>query len=201
VTEGVFLSGCAVAQGVLFFFVIFASAITDVWQRKVPNPVCAVGLIGGLMLSYLRGGLEGGPVSLYSSLGCAGAGFFIFFLFYLIGGLGAGDVKLITALGALAADWGLLKWVIIYTAIFGIPLALIALWRGKALRRGVLKSVGGMLRWRYKRNVTKPDVNDSSEITDNAEESITIPYALAICFGAVAGVAQLLAQGRALPFL
>src|SRR3989339_1745293 len=138
------LYGLAVAQGALLFALIFASAVTDLLHRRIHNSACVAAIVLGLLLSYMRGGLDGGPVSLFTSLLACGIGFGVFFLFYLLGGLGAGDVKLMAGVGALCASWKFVLWTIANAAFAGVPLAVgILLWRGQ-LREGLGRSLRGL---------------------------------------------------------
>ncbi len=199
VEDGWFITqALPLVQGCLFFVVIFSGAVTDILHGRVYNLCCGVGLGCGLLLSLIRGGLTGAPVSLASSLTAAAIAFAVFFAFYLIGGLGAGDVKLVTAVGAIAASWKFMLWVIVNTAFAGVPLAIgVLLWR-KDLKSGLRRSVRGMFRWKYQR--PEPENNDQAE-TQEKPAMHHVPYAVAICLGALMTVWLHLNRGMQLPFM
>lgn len=174
----------SLVHAVLFFSVVFASAVTDAARGKVSNWACGIGIAGGLLLAFLRGGLNGGECSFLGSLAASGIAFALFFLYYLLGGLGAGDVKLMAAVGALGGSWKFSLWAIANTAFAGVPLAIgFLLYRGK-LKNGLKAGGRSMFRWRIKRT----------------GEEQPLPYAVAICFGAVWTAWLFHSRGVALPF-
>lgn len=88
------------AQFVLYgwlLIVLVISAVTDLYQRRIPNLVTYPTICIALLTYCLIGGLDG---FLFSLRGL-GLGFIVFLVPYLMGGMGAGDVKLMCAVGAV----------------------------------------------------------------------------------------------------
>ncbi len=68
----------------------------DLASHRIPNALCATGIVVAFALQAAYGGSHGVIIALVG----AGAGFLCFAPFYLLGAMGAGDVKLLTAIGA-----------------------------------------------------------------------------------------------------
>ena len=77
--------------------VLLISAVTDLYQRRIPNVVTGPTICIALITYCLIGGLDG----FLFSLGGLALGFIVFLLPYLMGGMGAGDVKLMSGVGAV----------------------------------------------------------------------------------------------------
>lgn len=137
------------AQAVAFLATLAAAAFTDLRHRRVPNAITLGGLVLGLLFSLARGGWNDGPVALKTSLAVMAAGFVLFVIFYALGAMGAGDVKLIAAVGALTGNVRFFCWGLVYTAIAGLILALVALVRRGGLVHGLGRGFRQMGRWRY----------------------------------------------------
>ncbi len=205
------LEALSLAQGMLFFVLLFAGAAFDLLHGKVFNRLCWGGLAAGLLLSFARGDVAGGPVSLTSSLAAAAIGSGVFGLFYLFGGLGAGDVKLMAAVGAASGEWRFMLWVLALTAFAGVPLALGVLVYRRDVKGGLRRSLRSLFRWRYTREPAAADNAPAPETpeTDPAPASappaaspvIQVPYAVAICLGGIWTVWLYVHRGMALPFL
>jgi|SRR5271170_1185522 len=154
------------------WLVLVACAIgvgTDLRSRRIPNVLTA-----GLALAALALHAAQGWVSLLVAIGTLLAVLFIGFVFFSFGWLGGGDVKL---LAAAAAALGLPDAVpfLIYTSIGGGLLAL-----GVALATGRLRSVLGSVVL-----LLRPFTHKGTVAIAPAK-SITLPYAVAIAFGALA---------------
>lgn len=151
------LGACAVA------------VLTDLRTRRIPNALTAALALAALVLHATQGPLAF-AVALATLLGVLLIGFVAF----SFGWLGGGDVKLLAA-GAAALGLPDAVPFLIYTAIGGGLLALIvAIAMGRL--KSVLASVALLLRpFAYKGTVAVAP-----------PKSITLPYAVAIAFGAVA---------------
>lgn len=113
----------------LVLFVLVAAGF-DVWQYRIPNWLNLAAVTAGLLLSALSGFPR-----LIDSLFGLGLGVAILFGPFAFGWLGAGDVKFLAAVGAiLGVGW--VPRVFFYSALLGIPLALISI-----LSRGSDKAI------------------------------------------------------------
>jgi prepilin peptidase CpaA len=151
------LIACAIAVG------------TDLRSRRIPNVLTAALALAALGMHAMHG-----FVSFAMALGTLVAVLLAGFVFFSFGWLGGGDVKL---LAAGAATLGLPDAVpfVIYTALGGGLLALVVAAATGRLR-AVLASVTLILRpFAYKGTVAVAP-----------QGPVTLPYAVAIAFGAVA---------------
>jgi prepilin peptidase CpaA len=115
---------------VLLVVVSCAAGIIDIRSRRIPNWLCAAGLVAGFACRFY---LQGAPGLLIAAEGL-GLACLIYFPLWMLRGMGAGDVKLMAALGAIA---GPAHWFVLFlvSAILGAILALFV-----ALRYGRMGS-------------------------------------------------------------
>ncbi len=163
---------------------IVAAAI-DLKSRKIPNILTVPALALGLILSILND--EGGGYDVAAAaMGVALLGG-LFALMAVKGGVGWGDTKLIAAVGALLGwplrSWSLVLFALVYTALVGGAMALIAVIRRRRLSATV-KGVAALGRKKKK------------EQDEPQGSGVTIPYGVAICVGTLWAVA-----GRYVPAL
>ena len=145
-----------------------ASALVDLWSRRVPNKLTLGVAVLGVTLAAL--GLSG--LSLTAALGGLVVGLLVMLPGHVIGATGAGDVKLFGASGALLGPAAIVA-AFIYTAIAGGVLALVV-----ALRRGRLqRTLGSAARL----------VTGAAKAADleAATENNRFPFAPAIAVGAI----------------
>ncbi|MBI3666408.1 MAG: prepilin peptidase [Acidobacteria bacterium] len=136
-----------------------AATVEDLWRRRISNRTVLAGLAAGLAVQVSLRGWWRGPGMWLAG---ATAGFLVFLVFYFAGGMGGGDIKLMTAFGG-CLGYGQILWAALLTAIVGAVLACALLaWRG--------------IRWSH--------VQAPGEGANNLAEE-TIPYAPAICLGAL----------------
>jgi prepilin peptidase CpaA len=109
-----------------------ASAIVDLWSRRVPNPLTLGVAMLGVTLAVL--GLSG--LSPMSAVAGFAVGLLLMLPGHVIGATGAGDVKLFAAIGTLLGPKGIVV-AFVYTAIAGGMLALIVAKRRRVLRETV----------------------------------------------------------------
>jgi prepilin peptidase CpaA len=109
-----------------------ASAIVDLWSRRVPNVLTLSVAALGITLAAL--GLSGH--SLFAAFGGLVLGLLLMLPGHLIGATGAGDVKLLAAIGTLLGPSGIAV-AFVYTAIAGGVLAVIVARRRRVLRETV----------------------------------------------------------------
>lgn len=119
--------------------VVAIAAATDMHERRIPNWLCASGVLIGFSLNAFLYGLPGLK---HAAFGLALA-LLIYLPLYIVRGMGAGDVKLMAALGALA---GPANWLRIFflTAILGGIVAIIVIFYRGALGRAA-RNVGRIL--------------------------------------------------------
>jgi prepilin peptidase CpaA len=159
-------------QAAVYFVLLFTAAVTDATRRRIYNGAVLAAVAAGLLLSGLRGWLEGaGAAGLAASLGGLGLAFVIFYAFHWLGGLGAGDVKLMAALGALTS------WRFVLYATFCVALAGAVFALGWLLAHG-----GGAEAWRA---FASSDRQARREAVAAGDSRRTLPYAVAVCAGGV----------------
>lgn len=106
--------------------------MSDITRQKIPNLLCAVGFLTGILLHAIVSGVAGIGYALFGSL----LGFAPLLILYGIRAVGAGDVKLFAAIGALTGAEFVLQSImysLIYAAIIG---CLILCWRREWKARG-----------------------------------------------------------------
>jgi prepilin peptidase CpaA len=142
---------------------------TDVTTRRIPNLLTAALAVAALSLAAVHG-----PLSFAAALGALAGVLVLGFIAFSFGWLGGGDVKLLAAGAAALGPPDVLPF-LIYTAIGG---GLLGVAVALALGRfgSVMQSVTLALRpFAFKGTVAVVPSNP-----------ITLPYACAIAFGAIA---------------
>jgi prepilin peptidase CpaA len=147
-----------------------ASAIVDLWSRRVPNKLTLAVAALGLTLAAL--GLSGH--SLLAALGGLVVGLLLMLPGHVIGATGAGDVKLLAAIGTLLGPSGILV-AFLYTAIAGGVLALIVAVRRRVLRESVERTAA----------LVRTGGGNVAAIEDRSKNN-RFAYAPAIAIGALA---------------
>ncbi|MCG0278068.1 MAG: A24 family peptidase [Thermanaeromonas sp.] len=84
-------------KDVVFLWLIFTCAFTDLKKRLIYNYVLLPALLLGFFLAGINGGLQG----LKESGAGLALGFLLLALPYYLGGMGAGDVKMLATIGAI----------------------------------------------------------------------------------------------------
>jgi hypothetical protein len=121
----------------------------EVVRKRVPGWRAGLGLAAGLALSGWRGGGWGPPAGLMPSLLAAGVAFGLFYGLRRAGGVEAGVPPWAAALAALASGGRLALAALLYGALCGLPLALLALARRGELKAGLGRALRGGARFRY----------------------------------------------------
>lgn len=98
--------------------VLFAlsAALTDLFNRRVPNSLCVIGCIYGCSLHILGDGWQGGVIAASG----ASAGFALSLVLYLLGAVGAGDVKWFAAAGAIAGPFDIAAILVLSVMVSGL---------------------------------------------------------------------------------
>jgi prepilin peptidase CpaA len=155
-------------------FIPLAMAITymDVRYRRIPNKLVLLTLLVGLTVNTIFGGTHG----LLVSVGGFALAFGLMFLLHVFGTMGAGDVKLFAAIGAVNGISLVLPTLLLVT-LAGALLAIckmIYARRVGATMYGVFQFFYGLLPGQ---TVPRFDIP--------ADRSVTLPYAVPICFGSL----------------
>jgi prepilin peptidase CpaA len=155
-------------------FVPMAILITymDVRYRRIPNQLVLLTLLGGLVLNTIFGGTHG----LLLSLGGFALAFGVMFFLHAFGTMGAGDVKLFGAIGAVSGISLVLPTLLVVaiTGGFFAICKMIYSRRTMTTLLGVSQFFYGLLPGQRVPRFEVP-----------ADRSITLPYAVPICFGSV----------------
>ena len=112
----------------LLALLLIVASVRDIQTRRIPNCLCAAGVLAGLVGHVWH---DGWPGFLMSLSGIAAA--LPLLLLYAVGALGAGDVKLLIAVGALTGPHFLL-WTLLGAIFAGAALALLWIVRRSVLR-------------------------------------------------------------------
>lgn len=170
------MSGLPAAIQLLVVLTVFAAAVTDLRDRRVPNWIT---LASALMAVALNASFSG-TAGISRSLAGLGLALAIYLPLYLLRAMGAGDVKLMLAIGAAV---GPANWLIIFclTAIFGGLAAIIVIlargrWRQTFHNVFLILSSARRLRAPY---TVSPKLNVKSS------EAMRLPHAVAIALGTV----------------
>ena len=157
-------------HGVLLVMLIVC-VYTDLAKGKLYNSVTLTGLVLGLAFGLMLGGAAAHKGELLRSVLAAALGGVTLFVVYLLGGFGAGDVKLMAAVGALSADWRMMVFALLYSAVIGAAMAVgVLIWKGRLLE-GLRRSA--RLLFTFRRGARKIE----------AREDLFLPYGFAICAG------------------
>ncbi|WNQ09128.1 A24 family peptidase [Paenibacillus aurantius] len=119
---------------------LLAAFYTDIRYCKIPNWLCAAGILAGGSFQAVFGGVQG---TLQAAAGMA-AGLAVMLLLYLPGAIGAGDVKLFAALGAFSGPAFVMQcavYSILYAGVIGVGILL----RRKLVKEKVWLAYSGLL--------------------------------------------------------
>ena len=157
------------------FLVLFIglAAGFDLWERRIPNWLVLLAMIGGILLNVCKGmpQLAGSVCGLVLGVG-------IFMIPFALGWLGAGDVKLLGAVGAVLGVQQLPR-VIFYSAILGGVFSLIVI----ALRRMRPQALQGTWRDMQLLILSQGAVLPETISARSRKGAGTIPYGVAIGCG------------------
>jgi len=168
-------------EGYIFSLWVLAAVLTlttftELQSARIPNWITLPALVFAFIISFVGVGIP-----LASSVAGFVIGFGFLFIFYMFGGMGGGDVKLMGTVGALLGFPDILN-VLMYTAIFGGAMAVIALIWNKRLVTGLQQSLS--MFFTAKKGQTLDDVVVAETPTgEPVENPVTIPYGLAIVLG------------------
>lgn len=150
------------------------AAVTDMHARRIPNWLCALGLVIGFSLNPFLYGLDG--------LKHAGYGFglamLIYLPLYILRGMGAGDVKLMAAMGAIAGPANWLRIFILTALLGGIIAVFVILYRGFLGR--ALRNMGSILLSPFR---GKAPYQDNPELDVTSGAGLSLPHGAVIALG------------------
>ncbi|HEY3041201.1 MAG TPA: prepilin peptidase [Pyrinomonadaceae bacterium] len=157
---------------IALMFIPLAIGITymDVRYRRIPNKLVFSVLVAGLMFNTLFGQWHG----LTTSLGGLALAFGLMFILHIFGTMGAGDVKLFAAIGSMVGVSQVVPTLFV-VALSGGVLAI-----GKMIyARRVGRTMFGVAQFFY--GLLPGQTVPRFEIP--GDHSVTLPYAVPICFG------------------
>jgi prepilin peptidase CpaA len=161
------------AFGILFVTLVGAAMVVDVRERRIPNALSVVLLLGGVAFCAWSDPLW--PGVRHAALG-VGVGFGIWIVFYALGALGAGDVKFFAAASAWFGPS--LAWrAALAAALFGGILAGIVLLR----RRRLATTLRAIALLPATRSLPAVRVHDVGQETAHQQ----LPYGVALGLGAI----------------
>ena len=166
------LSDQTLVTAIIFIPLAIAIVYMDIRDRRIPNKLVLLILLGGLTLNTIFGGSHG----LLVSLGGFGLAFALMFFFHVFGTMGAGDVKLFAAIGAVNG-LSLVLPTLLVVALTGGVLAVAKMIYARRVGTtmfGVFQFFYGLLPGQTVPRFAIP-----------ADRSYTLPYAVPICFGSL----------------
>ncbi len=156
---------------------LFWSCLFDLAQRRIPNRLLAIALVGALALHLAYSP----PAALLTTyLAGMGVGLVMFLPVYLLGGMAAGDVKLMATVGAFTGPAMALEICLLSYVAGGVMAVLIVVCRGRV--REAVGNLGALLRPMVMRMRGIPAVAEPMP----GPSVGGMPYALAITAGTVA---------------
>lgn len=161
---------------------IVPAAVADVRRRKVPNWLTYPAILAGLAghFAAARIGQDAHGIGLTGALAGFAVGFFPLAMCWLAGGIGGGDAKLAGAIGALGG-WRFALGTLVYGIIVAAIMAMVVMVRGKLFRR-TLRRV-----WHTLVLLVTPTARPADP---TSADSPTIPFAVALCVGAVGAMLE-----------
>jgi prepilin peptidase CpaA len=153
------------------------AAITDLYSRRIPNPLVVAGFAAGILLNTWLSGWQG---VLHALMGF-GLALLIYIPLFALRAMGGGDVKLMAAAGAIIGprDWFTL---FIFASVVGGVIAL-----GMLMAR---KSLGPTF-WNLM-HILKELAHFRMPYKSNAALDISSPQALTMPHGVAIGIAAVL---------
>jgi prepilin peptidase CpaA len=165
---------------IAFLIFLGLAVYWDLAERRIPNQLVLVAAGVAVVLACAVAGPTGAVRSLAGLL----VGLGVLLVPFASGLVGGGDAKFFAAVGAFLGPALALRAFLFGTA-FGVPLAMVAMWRAGRPLLPVLSMVAGG---------THPGALTGL----SAQRSVLVPYAVPLALGALAALA--LERAGALPF-
>lgn len=154
---------------ILALVMLSASLYFDLRYQRIPNKLCLIALVTGLILNTFFYTWQG----LSQSLLGAGLALIILLPAYKFRLLGAGDVKIMIAIGTISGPL-IIGWSIAYAIIFGAITSILLALKAVGLR-GMKLTASRYLHSFYLRQYFKPESGDMG--------AVKVPYAPALTLG------------------
>ncbi len=158
-------------------------AVYDVTIRRIPNAFTLPAMVFALGLHFTLGGWRQLGAAAAAGLSCG----FIFLLFYLAGGMGGGDVKLITAVGCYAGLSRIGPLLVMTSFAGGVMAVGLALYR-----RRLKETLMNMCTLAVHHGTV--GLVPHAEFNIGNEQTLRLPYALAIAAGTALNLGLLFIQ-------
>jgi prepilin peptidase CpaA len=160
--------------GIVLALIMALAAASDLWSRRIPNPLT---LAGVLSAPLLWGFAEGPSMALGSVVGC-GLALAVGMALFAMGAVGGGDAKLLVVTGAFLGPSRLVVALVIIGIAGGALALLLAFARGR-----LVSALTGA--WRLSVHLTTLGHKGATGSIDSPG-AMTIPYGVAIAAGSVA---------------
>ena len=164
--------------------VALMGAVHDARTRRIPNKLTGPALLAGLLLHFAFGGWRGMGMAALAAL----IAFTVFVIFFLAGGMGAGDVKLMTAVACLAGNHFVIELLVTTAIAGGVMAVAMALARGRF--RQTLGNVAALIS-HHRQSGLRPH----PELNVRSQQSLRLPYGLAIAAGCLFTLASTYVRG------
>ena len=151
-----------------------ATLYFDLRYQRIPNRLCLIALVLGIIMNTLFNAWLG----LGDSLSGAGLALLMLLPAYTFRLLGAGDVKIMVAIGAISGPL-IIAWSIAYAIIFGAFTSILIAIKSVGFK-GVKLTVSRYFRCFYLREYFKPESGDMG--------AVKVPYAPALMLGWIVSI-------------
>lgn len=172
---------------------LIAAAVIDLRERRIPNPLVAVLLLGGLGHSAWHGGLGGFGDAWLGLL----LGFVLTFPAFVLRAVGGGDVKLLAGVGAWFGPGGVLA-VFCLAAIFGLLILLLQCAKHRTIGRLLRNTTLLVFQILHLRRLGVTHVAATGQGVGTAEATRSVekplPYAVPVLLAVLLGLAWPLFQ-------
>jgi prepilin peptidase CpaA len=149
---------------------LLIAVVWDVWERRIPNAVCAAIAVSGIGVQFW----DAGALSASAALGVGVATIAVLMVFWRSGGIGGGDVKLAGAVAVWVGPGSLLTYWLAAALAGGLVAAVCFFASRRAVRREIRENLTLTAL-----HQTMPDVAAAE-----ADGRVSVPYGVAIALGA-----------------